>query len=208
MEPFISVSGRAAPLPAPNIDTDVIMPKVFLKGVDRKGLDIGAFHYLRFENGQPTPTFILNRPGYEGYKFLVVGPNFGTGSSREHAVWGLFQLGIRALIGTTFAGIFNDNCRNNGILTITLAPDIWNDLVLTVSDPSHNELSVDLMTQQIIVTSSGECLAFDIEPGRKQTLMKGLDPVGATLEFAEDIRAFEQKYHSANPWFMTTPEPG
>src|SRR5687768_3885421 len=125
MQPFTIVTGKAAPLTAPNIDTDVIMPKQFLKGVDRKGLNIGAFFNLRFDaSGSPNPGFILNQPGWEDARFLITGPNFGCDSSREHAVWGLSQLGIRVLVGTSFAGIFNDNCQRNGLLTVTLPPAV------------------------------------------------------------------------------------
>ena len=122
MQPFNTVSGSAAPLLASNIDTDVIMPKQFLKGIDRKGLDRGLFFDLRFlESGEPNPEFILNQPPWNNSAFLVVGPNFGCGSSREHAVWGLKQVGVRALIGTSFAGIFYDNCQRNGVLAIQLS---------------------------------------------------------------------------------------
>lgn len=121
MEAFDRVSGILAPLLEANIDTDVIMPKQFLKGIDRQGLDKGVFFDRRFTvDGELNPDFILNQPGWQGASFLLVGPNFGCGSSREHAVWGLRQLGIRALIGTSFAGIFNDNCQNNGVLTVSL----------------------------------------------------------------------------------------
>ena len=121
MQPFTSVSGIAAPMTASNIDTDVIMPKQFLKGIDRQGLAKGAFFDERFiADGTPNPDFTLNQPAWQHAVFLVTGPNFGCGSSREHAVWGLQQLGIRALIGPSFAGIFADNCQRNGVLTITL----------------------------------------------------------------------------------------
>lgn len=124
MEPFNLVTGVAAPMLAANIDTDVIMPKQFLKGIDRNNLDRGVFFDQRFlADGSPNPEFILNKSAWQGAQFLIVGPNFGCGSSREHAVWGLRQLGIRALIGTSFAGIFNDNCQRNGVLTLTLPPE-------------------------------------------------------------------------------------
>lgn len=201
MEPFRSVTGPAAPLVAPNIDTDIIMPKTFLKGVDRKGLDIGAFNSLRFTDGKPNKNFVLNKRGYEGCKFLVTGANFGCGSSREHAVWGLSQLGIRALIGTTFAGIFNDNCRNNGILTINLPQETISSLADCVAHPEHNELTVDLVKQTIRINATGDEIAFEIEPARKQALLQGLDPVGVTLQHAAEIKAFEQNYRNRNPWY-------
>ena len=202
MQPFTIVTGKAAPLPAPNIDTDVIMPKQFLKGVDRKGLNIGAFFSLRFDaSGSPNPGFILNQPGWEDARFLITGPNFGCGSSREHAVWGLSQLGIRALIGTSFAGIFNDNCQRNGLLTVTLPPAVIDDLITRVTHRETNTLTIDLPRQTITLKADGLTISFDIEPLRKDALMRGLDGVSATLQqYAGDIRAFEQAHHGVNPW--------
>jgi 3-isopropylmalate/(R)-2-methylmalate dehydratase small subunit len=202
MEPFLSVSGRAAPLPAPNIDTDMIMPKTFLKGVDRKGLDIGAFNSLRFRNEQPDPDFILNKPAYEGACFLVVGPNFGCGSSREHAVWGLAQIGVRALIGSSFAGIFDDNCRNNGILTIKLAQTGVSELLERIGDADSNRLTIDLPAQTILHEAGGDLILFEIESTRKEALASGLDAISATLLYADDIRGFEAAHRSTNPWFF------
>ncbi len=202
MEPFRVVTGPAAPLLAPNIDTDVIMPKTFLKGVDRKGLDVGAFNTLRFTDGKPNPNFVLNRPGYEGCRFLVTGANFGCGSSREHAVWGLYQLGIRALIGTTFAGIFNDNCRNNGILTINLPPETVAMLAKCAEAPPRNIFTLDLEQQTIRIDEADEVVGFDIEPARKDALLQGLDPIGATLRWSDDIKAFETEHARRNPWFF------
>lgn len=198
------MTGKAAPLPAANIDTDVIMPKQFLKGVDRSGLDWGVFHALRFDaSGLPLPDFILNRRGWAGAKFLVVGPNFGCGSSREHAVWGLAQLGIRALIGTSFAGIFNDNCINNGILTVTL-PKSQVDLLLDrTARPESNELAVDLPAQTIRVDAGSDRftdIGFEVEPMIKERLTLGLDAIAATLFRADDILAFERRYGATRPW--------
>ncbi|PWC39827.1 3-isopropylmalate dehydratase small subunit [Azospirillum sp. TSO35-2] len=202
MHPFTQVSGRAAPFAAPNVDTDVIMPKQFLKGVDRKGLDRGVFHALRFDpSGRPNADFILNKDAWTGARFLVVGPNFGCGSSREHAVWGLSQLGIRALIGTSFAGIFNDNCQRNGVLTVTLPPSVVDDLVARVSRPDGNRLTIDLPAQTIRVEADGLAIPFAIEPLRKDALVRGLDAVSTTLQHADDIRGFEARHYAANPWF-------
>jgi|SRR4051812_12406700 3-isopropylmalate/(R)-2-methylmalate dehydratase small subunit len=203
MQPFSRVTGTAAPLPAPNIDTDVIMPKQFLKGVDRKGLNIGAFFSLRFDaSGGANGDFILNKAGWEDTRFLVVGPNFGCGSSREHAVWGLSQLGIRALIGTSFAGIFNDNCQRNGLLTVTLPPPMIDDLIARVGRQETNALTIDLPEQTITVDAEGLEIPFGIDPLRKDALIRGLDAVSATLaEYADDIRAFDETHHTANPWF-------
>lgn len=202
MDPFRVVTGPAAPLLAPNIDTDVIMPKTFLKGVDRKGLDVGAFNALRFIDGKPDPDFVLNQAGYEGCRFLVTGANFGCGSSREHAVWGLHQLGIRALIGTTFAGIFNDNCRNNGVLTINLPPETLALLAKCAQTPPRNVLTIDLEQQTIRIDATAEVIGFEIAPARKEALLQGLDPIGATLKWRDDIRAFERKHAMRHPWFF------
>jgi len=200
MTPFDRVSGAAAPMTTPNIDTDVIMPKMFLKGVDRSGLGDGAFNLLRFIDGKPKPDFVLNQDGYRDACFLVVGPNFGCGSSREHAVWGLQQLGIRALIGTTFAGIFNDNCANNGLLTISLDTATVGTLAGIVAHPTSNRLTVDL-AQQTIRIDGGGTIPFAIEPARKEAFLTGRDAISSTLAFADDIRAFEGRHRADNPWF-------
>jgi len=202
MIPFDRVTGAAAPMMAPNIDTDVIMPKMFLKRIDRSGLGEGAFNLLRFREGKPNPDFILNREGYRGARFLVVGPNFGCGSSREHAVWGLQQLGIRALIGTSFAGIFNDNCDNNGLLTISVEEILANELASIVSEAACNGLSIDLAQQSIQLDRGARSIAFDIEQAKKEAFLTGRDFVGSTLLFAHDIRSFEARHRAANPWMF------
>ncbi|OLS60095.1 3-isopropylmalate dehydratase small subunit [Pseudomonas putida] len=200
MQPFIHVQGVAAPLLAANVDTDVIMPKQFLKGIDRAGLDRGVFFDLRFqEDGSPNPGFVLNQAPWQGAAFLVVGPNFGCGSSREHAVWGLKQLGIRALIGTSFAGIFYDNCQRNGVLTIQLKPDELKRLGERVSQPETAGIEIDLPGQRIVL-GEGESIAFQIEALRKEALLSGLDAIGSTLLRSEQIRAFEARHLAGNPW--------
>lgn len=200
MQEFTVVSGTAAPFTAPNIDTDVIMPKQFLKGVDRSGLDRGTFHDLRFDaNGEVRADFVLNQDPWRDTCFLIVGSNFGCGSSREHAVWGLGQLGIRALIGTSFAGIFNDNCKNNGLLTISLTPEEVARLAKVADDPDTNEFTIDLPAQ--VIVASNERIPFEIDALKKDALMRGLDPVSATLQYAEDIRRFEKTHFATNPWF-------
>lgn len=204
MQPFTSVAGIAAPLPAANIDTDVIMPKQFLKGIDRAGLDRGAFFDLRFdEAGEARAEFILNRAPWRGARFLVVGPNFGCGSSREHAVWGLAQLGVRALIGTSFAGIFFDNCARNGLLAIVLPPEAHAPLLAAAADPGTNEMVVDLEAQTIL--SDGRRTPFDIEPDRRHALLEGLDPIGQALLRAAEIQAFEAAHFAASPWLAAHP---
>ncbi|EJN40363.1 3-isopropylmalate dehydratase, small subunit [Pseudomonas sp. GM84] len=200
MQPFDFVEGVAAPILAANVDTDVIMPKQFLKGIDRSGLDRGAFFDLRFlPDGSPNPEFVLNQAPWDNSSFLVVGPNFGCGSSREHAVWGLKQLGIRALIGTTFAGIFYDNCQRNGVLTIQLPPADHRALSTAISQPGAAHIAVDLQAQQIVLVD-GRALAFDIDTLRKQALLQGLDAIGSTLLRTEQIRRFEAGHLHANPW--------
>ncbi len=201
MEAFVNVTGTVAPLPAANVDTDVIMPKQFLKGVDRSGLKEGLFHNLRFDqHGNERPDFILNTPEWRDAKFLAVGPNFGCGSSREHAVWGLMQYGIRALIGTTFAGIFFDNCARNGLLAITMPEDGMDSLMQAVSSSEASTLTIDLQDQSII--GAGLNLPFDIDPMLKSGLMMGLDAIGQTLTFRDEILAFQNKRLLENPWLI------
>jgi 3-isopropylmalate/(R)-2-methylmalate dehydratase small subunit len=200
LQPFTQVSGKAAPMLAANIDTDVIMPKQFLKGIDRAGLDQGLFFDLRFlPTGEPNPQFILNQPGWQGASFMVVGPNFGCGSSREHAVWGLKQMGIRALIGSSFAGIFYDNCQRNGVLLITLDAQQVQELGRTVSEAEGAQIEVDLPAQQIRL-HDGRVLPFQIDALRKDALLQGLDAIGSTLQRSAQIREFEQRHLQANPW--------
>ena len=198
MECFTCVTGLGAALPGANIDTDVIMPKAFLKGIDRSGLARGLFHDLRFdEQGQPRTEFVLNRPDTQGVRFLVVGPNFGCGSSREHAVWGMLQYGVRAVIGTSFAGIFSDNAANNGLLLVTLTPERLSMLMKYVcNEPA--ELTVDLEQQQI--RGNGLEIAFEIDAARRRALMLGLDRIGETLSHANAIRTWETERLRANPW--------
>lgn len=200
MQPFEIVTGKAAPLLASNIDTDVIMPKQFLKGIDRSGLDKGVFFDLRFlESGEPNPDFVLNQPAWSGASFLVTGPNFGCGSSREHAVWGLKQLGIRALIGTSFAGIFYDNCQRNGVLAIQLCPSQLQRLARVVNNGATATISVDLPNQRIWL-SEGSVIEFTIDALCKQSLLSGLDAIGATLQRAAQIHEFEARHYTENPW--------
>jgi 3-isopropylmalate/(R)-2-methylmalate dehydratase small subunit len=201
MQPLTKIHGRAAPLPAAHIDTDVIMPKQFLKGIDRAGLGAKVFFDLRYDaTGAPRPDFILNRDAWAECCFLVVGQNFGCGSSREHAVWGLLQAGVKALIGTSFAGIFNDNCQRNGLLTVTLPADQIAMLLAYAADPARNTLTLDLESQQITVAHDEAVIAFDIDARRKRALLLGLDAIGATLQDAPAIRQFEMTRRAACPW--------
>jgi 3-isopropylmalate/(R)-2-methylmalate dehydratase small subunit len=200
LQPFTQVSGQAAPFLAANVDTDVIMPKQFLKGIDRQGLDRGVFFALRFlPDGTPNPDFVLNQATWQGASFLVVGPNFGCGSSREHAVWGLQQLGVRALIGSSFAGIFYDNCQRNGVLLITLEEAQVQRIGTLVGEAETARLSIDLQAQRIGL-ADGSVVDFHIDSLRKTSLLLGLDAIGSTLQRRDQISAFERQHLAANPW--------
>ncbi len=200
IERFTTIAGVAAPLPQANIDTDVIMPKQFLKGITRDGLARGLFYDLRYdEEGCERKDFILNRPPYRQPSFLIVGPNFGCGSSREHAVWGLAQFGIRAIIGTSFASIFQDNCLRNGLLPVALPSEHAEVVQRACADPAHNRLCVDLAAQ-VIELDDGSKVPFKIDALRRDDLLNGRDAIASTLRFAADIRTFEQSHWSARPW--------
>jgi 3-isopropylmalate/(R)-2-methylmalate dehydratase small subunit len=200
MQSFERLTGIAAPLPRANVDTDVIMPKQFLKGVDREGLAAGVFFDLRFDaEARERPDFILNRPAWKGAAFLVVGPNFGCGSSREHAVWGLLQLGICVLIGSSFAGIFFDNCARNGLLAITLAPDRLAAVAKAAERAEANTMTVDLNAQTITLFD-GKVIGFAIDPLQREMILHGLDAIDVTLKNAPEIRNFEAAHFAKNPW--------
>jgi 3-isopropylmalate/(R)-2-methylmalate dehydratase small subunit len=202
MEPFKTLTGIAAALPMANLDTDQIMPKQFLRGVDREsGLATGFLHDLRFAApGRPRPDFVLNRAPWNRAQVLVTGPNYGCGSSREHAVWGMRQLGLRCVIGSSFGGIFADNCARNGVPAITLPPAEVERLLALASDPEKCGITVDLERQEIVSAGDGRTLRFDFDPLRRHMLLKGLDAVGVTMEMADDIRKFEAGYFRAQPW--------
>ena len=201
MEPFISITGVAAALPQANVDTDQIMPKQFLKGIDRQGLGNGFLFDLRFEApGRPRAGFVLNRPPWNAAVVLVTGPNFGCGSSREHAVWGLRELGLRCVIGASFGGIFGDNCARNGVPAIILPGDEVQRLLALANDPSVCRFTVNLLAQTIVTPADGRELHFDFDLLRRHMLLKGLDAVGLTLEYADDIGRFEQQHHERQPW--------
>ena len=202
MEPFKSLTGIAAALPMANLDTDQIMPKQYLRGVDREsGLAEGFLHDLRFDAaGQRRSGFILNHAPWTSATILVTGPNYGCGSSREHAVWGMRQLGLRCVIGSSFGGIFADNCARNGVPAIVLALAEVDRLLALAADPARCEMTVDLPGQTIATPGDGRTLRFEFDPLRKHMLLKGLDAVGLTLESAQDIRKFERKYLREQPW--------
>ena len=202
MEKFTVVSGVAAPMSRANVDTDVIMPKQFLKRITREGLAGGVFFDLRFDaQGREQGDFVLNQPHYRHSRFLVVGPNFGCGSSREHAVWGLAQFGIRAIIGSSFASIFFDNCLRNGLLPIALAPQQVAHLQSICADPHRSTLRVDLF-EQFIELHDGSLIRFVIDPLRRDDLLNGRDAVASTLQFAAEIEAFERSHWMQRPWLQ------
>lgn len=199
MLPFRQVSGIVAALPGANIDTDVIMPKRYLKIVDRHGLADGTLHDVRFdEQGNPRPDFVLNKAPWTDAVFLVVGPNFGCGSSREHAVWGLGQLGVRAIIGSSFGGIFFDNAARNGLLVIELAPDEVARLQAIADDPEACRITVDLEGQQIV--ANGDRLAFAIDSQRRDNLLTGADAIDAALAHEAAITCHEGRRRAESPW--------
>jgi 3-isopropylmalate/(R)-2-methylmalate dehydratase small subunit len=193
------IEGVAAPMPAANIDTDVIMPKRYLKRIDREGLGDGVFGDLRrLPDGAPDPDFVLNRAPWRQAGILLTGPNFGCGSSREHAVWGLRQAGIKALIGPSFAGIFHDNCWNNALPAIVLADSDVARLMALAHDPARCRLRIDLATQRI--EGEGVVLSFSVDAARREMMLEGLDAIAATLRWRENILRFEKTYHREYPW--------
>jgi 3-isopropylmalate/(R)-2-methylmalate dehydratase small subunit len=194
MEPVRQVTGTAVPLRRSDVDTDQIIPSEWLKRVERTGFGAGLFSEWRAD-----PDFVLNQPRYAGASVLITGPNFGCGSSREHAVWGLRQLGLRCVIGSSFGGIFGDNCTRNGVPAITLPPAQVERLMKLAADPARCQLTVDL-ERQTIASADGVTLPFEFDPLRRHMLLKGLDAVGLTMESAEEIRRFEQTYLQAQPW--------
>jgi len=199
MEAFTRLDAKAAPLPLANIDTDQIIPKQFLKTVERAGLAKGLFYDFRFdEQGKEKPDFILNRPEYKGAGVLVAGDNFGCGSSREHAPWALMDFGIRCVISTSFADIFYNNCFQNGLLPVVLKAEEVRQLMDEARGGNH-VVSVDLEAQTV-TSPSGATFTFEIDAQRKAKMLKGLDAIGETLEAEKDIDVYEMKRALAQPW--------
>jgi 3-isopropylmalate dehydratase/3-isopropylmalate/(R)-2-methylmalate dehydratase small subunit len=199
MQAFTRLDAQAAPLPLANIDTDQIIPKQFLKTVEREGLGKGLFYEYRFdEQGREKPDFVLNQPAYKNAGVLVAGDNFGCGSSREHAPWALMDFGIRAVISTSFADIFYNNCFQNGLLPVVLKADEVARLMDEARGGNH-VVSVDLEAQTV-TSPSGAVFAFDIDPKRKAKMLKGLDAIGETLEAAPAIDTYEMKRALDRPW--------
>ena len=209
MEKFSKIKGIAAPMLSSdgnqfsmmiNIDTDMIIPKQFLKTIKRSGLGVSAFHEMRYQmDGTENPDFILNQEAYRDANILVAGDNFGCGSSREHAPWALLDFGIRCVISTSFADIFYNNCFKNGILPIVVKEDELKLLMQDAEKGSNARMIVDLENQQI-ETSDGEIMKFDIDQHQKHCLINGLDDIGLTMEKVKSIDTFEAKMAQNVPW--------
>ncbi|APG86182.1 MULTISPECIES: 3-isopropylmalate dehydratase small subunit [Sinorhizobium] len=200
MDKFVKLTGVAAPLPVVNIDTDMIIPKDYLKTIKRTGLGTGLFAEARYnEDGTPNPDFVLNKPAYQNAKILVAGDNFGCGSSREHAPWALLDFGIRCVISTSFADIFYNNCFKNGILPIVVSQADLDKLMDDANRGSNAVLSVDLEAQEITGPDGGS-IKFEIDAFKRHCLLNGLDDIGLTLEKAGAIDSFEKKNAASHPW--------
>jgi 3-isopropylmalate/(R)-2-methylmalate dehydratase small subunit len=200
MEKFETLTGIAAPLPMVNIDTDMIIPKQFLKTIKRSGLGVNLFDEMRYDRqGNEMPEFVLNKPQYRDAEILVTGENFGCGSSREHAPWALKDFGIKAIIAPSYAEIFYNNCFKNGILPIVLPQDAVEVLMKDAEKGSNARMIVDLESQTV-TSSDGDVFAFEIDGFKKHCLLNGLDDIGLTLEKAAAIDNFEAAAAQARPW--------
>ncbi|MDQ0457416.1 3-isopropylmalate dehydratase small subunit [Rhizobium paknamense] len=200
MDKFTKLTGVAAPLPVVNIDTDMIIPKDYLKTIKRTGLGKGLFAEARYlEDGSLNPDFVLNKPAYQNAKILVAGDNFGCGSSREHAPWALLDFGIRCVISTSFADIFYNNCFKNGILPIVVSQEDLDKLMDDAQRGANAVLTVDLEAQEISGPDGGK-IKFDIDAFKRHCLLNGLDDIGLTLEKASAISNFEAQNSAARPW--------
>ena len=200
MEKFKSLTGIAAPLPMINVDTDMIIPKQFLKTIKRTGLGKHLFDEMRYDaSGKEIPDFVLNRPAYRKASILVAGENFGCGSSREHAPWALLDFGIRCVIAPSFADIFYNNCFKNGILPIALPKEDVAKLLDDAERGANAVIAIDLEKQEITGPDGGR-LRFEIDPFRKHCLLNGLDDIGLTLEKAAEIDGYEARQRAEQPW--------
>jgi len=200
MDKFKKLSGTAAPMPLINIDTDMIIPKVFLKTIKRSGLGVNLFDEMRYlDDGSENPDFVLNKPQYREAEILVAGDNFGCGSSREHAPWAIKDFGIRCVISTSYADIFFNNCFKNGILPIVLPKAQVDVLMKDAEKGSNARIEVDLEAQTV-TTSDGETFSFEVDAFKKHCLLNGLDDIGLTMEKAASIDAYESKLQVSHPW--------
>ena len=200
MDKFENFSGIAAPMPLVNIDTDMIIPKVFLKTIKRSGLGVNLFDEMRYDRqGNEIPDFVLNKPAYRDAQILIAGDNFGCGSSREHAPWALADFGIKVIVSTSFADIFYNNCFKNGMLPIVLPQEQVDVLMKDAEKGANARIDVDLEAQTI-TTSDGETFSFEVDSFKKHCLLEGLDDIGLTLEKAAAIDTFEAQAAQARPW--------
>ena len=201
MDKFTTLTGIAAPMPLVNIDTDMIIPKQFLKTIRRTGLGKSLFYEMRYEpaTGKEVADFVLNKPQYRAAQILVTGENFGCGSSREHAPWALLDFGIRAVISTSFGDIFYNNCFKNGILPIKVSPEELEKLFDDAERGANATLTVDLDRQEIRGPDGGT-IRFEVDPHRKHCLLHGLDDIGLTLEKRPKIKDYEEKAKTERPW--------
>jgi 3-isopropylmalate/(R)-2-methylmalate dehydratase small subunit len=200
MQPFTKLTGVAAPLPMVNVDTDMIIPKQFLKTTKRTGLGSALFFEMRTRpDGSENPDFVLNKPAYKNAKLLIAGANFGCGSSREHAPWALLDFGIRCVIAPSFADIFYNNCFKNGILPIAIPQAEVDSLMGDASLGANAVISIDLEKQEI-TRPDGSRIPFDIDPFRKQCLLNGWDDIGLTMQHEKEIAEFESRRRLSEPW--------
>jgi 3-isopropylmalate/(R)-2-methylmalate dehydratase small subunit len=200
MEKFTTLTGVAAPMKITNVDTDMIIPKQYLKTIARTGLGKGLFAEMRYrEDGSENPDFVLNKSAYRKAQIIVAEDNFGCGSSREHAPWALLDYGIRCVISTSFADIFYNNCFKNGILPIVVSPEDLEKLMDDADRGSNATLTISLKAQEIRGPDGG-VVKFDIDQHRKHCLLNGLDDIGLTMEKAAAIDAFEKKAGESRPW--------
>ncbi|WP_281824995.1 3-isopropylmalate dehydratase small subunit [Jannaschia rubra] len=200
MDKFETITGVAAPLPLINVDTDMIIPKQFLKTIKRSGLGVNLFDEIRYgDDGEELPDFVLNRPAYRNAQILVAGENFGCGSSREHAPWALLDFGIRAVIAPSFADIFHNNCFKNGILPIVLPQDQVDALMDDARKGENARITVDL-ENQTVTTTDGTSYPFEVDAFKKHCLLNGLDDIGLTMEKAPAIETYESRLGQDRPW--------
>jgi len=200
MDKFETLTGIAAPMPLVNIDTDMIIPKQFLKTIKRSGLGVNLFDEMRYDDqGREIADFVLNLPQYREAEILVAGDNFGCGSSREHAPWAIKDFGIRCVISTSFADIFYSNCFKNGILPIALPQEAVDVLMRDAEKGANARMTVDLKTQTV-TTSDGDVFSFEVDAFKKHCLLNGLDDIGLTMEKSTLIDAFEAKAAADRPW--------
>ena len=195
MDPFTTLNGVVAPMDRVNIDTDQIIPAVFLKSIERSGFENALFSSWRYNaDGTPNPDFVLNKPAYKDAHVLVAGPNFGCGSSREHAPWALRDYGIKCIISTSFADIFYNNCFKNGVLPLILPEEQVREIMNKAESDPGMELNIDLVSQRVWDEGEEISISFKIDPARKDSLVNGLDDIGLTLRMEKDIAAYEAKH--------------